>query len=378
MKRVTACILALLLCLSAAAQAAQPAVLRVEDKVLAEGENSFTLDVVLEGDGTNCGGSFVLWYDSSCLELTGFETGPAVSGAVAVTNPELGDGVAKMSWISLEPLTGGGAIAKATFRVLLEEPTTVEILNPQLLDREGEDLPVTAAQGTIRPEGAQPTTPPPVQETPAQPSQTPDQPSGEKPPAETDKPEQPDPEDPPEIWSNPFTDVPSGSWFHDAVAYVVEEGLFTGTSENTFSPQLSMNRAMLATVLYRRSGETSHVSVLSDFADAETIPAWAAEGMAWAVERGILQGSGGRLMPDAPLTRETLATILFRYTGGEAGEAATLAAFADGASVSPWAAESMAWAVEQSLLQGRSGNLLCPGAVASRAEVAAVLHRWLT
>ena len=251
MKRVTACILALLLCLSAAAQAAQPAVLRVEDKVLAEGENSFTLDVVLEGDGTNCGGSFVLWYDSSCLELTGFETGPAVSGAVAVTNPELGDGVAKMSWISLEPLTGGGAIAKATFRVLLEEPTTVEILNPQLLDREGEDLPVTAAQGTIRPEGAQPTTPPPVQETPAQPSQTPDQPSGEKPPVETDKPEQPDPEEPPEIWSNPFTDVPSGSWFHDAVAYVVEEGLFTGTSENTFSPQLSMNREAVPTEIVR-------------------------------------------------------------------------------------------------------------------------------
>lgn len=375
MRRVTACILALLLCLSTTALAAQPAVLRVEDKVLAEDETSFTLDVVLEGDGTNCGGSFILWYDSGCLELTGLEAGPAVSGAVAVTNPELGDGVAKMSWVSLEPLTGGGVMARATFRVLLAEATTVEVLNPQLLDQAGEALPVTAAQGTVGPEGDQPPvqetpTPPPAQESPAQPGQTP--------PAETDKPEQPEAEQPPETWENPFADVPAGSWFHDAVAYVVGEGLFTGTSSSAFSPQLSMDRAMLATVLYRRSGESGDAGALATFADGGTVPAWAAEGMAWAVERGILQGSGGRLMPDAPLTRETLATILFRYSGGEAGQTASLTAFADGGTVSPWAAEGMAWAVEQGLLQGRAGNLLSPGSVASRAEVAQVLYRWLT
>lgn len=364
MRRTLGCLLALLLVMSTAAFGAERTVLTVDSARLTEGTDTLTLDVTLEGGGSCSGGSFILWYDSGCLELISLEAGPAVDGALTAVNPDLGDGVAKMSWASLSPLTAEGVVARLTFRVLLMEETTVEVLNPELLDTEGKAIPLASVNGAVTLQQAET----PVQDQqPSSGSTSSGGANGSAGGGDTG----------PADWDNPFSDVPEGAWFWGAVEYVVREGLFTGTDADRFSPDSTMSRAMLATVLYRRFGAEANPTVISAFSDAGEVPSWAADGMAWAVEQGILQGSGGRLMPNAPVTRETLATILYRCMGNPGGDAAVLESFVDGASVAPWAEEGAAWAVETGLLTGRDGGRLVPGDTATRAEVAMVLSRWL-
>lgn len=375
MKRTLTCLFILLFLMNFAALGAEHAVLEVDSAALPAGTETVTLDVTLEGGSGSCGGSFILWYDSTCLELTGLEAGSAVDGAVTALNPHLGDGVAKMSWVSLASLAENGVVARLTFRVLQEESTAVELLNPELLDAAGAALPLQSVNGQVSfPAPPQSTSEPlPGGGTAAPPSQsggsTPS-PGGEITPPST-------PTENLGVWENPFSDVPENAWFYDAVAFAYQRGLFSGTSETTFSPELPMDRAMLAMVLYRLEGGTAESGVLDAFDDWTDIPDWAVSGLAWAVEQGVLYGSGGSLTPNGTLTREMLAAMFFRHAGAEAGDRRVLDAFADGASVSPWAADAMVWAVEIGLLQGRAGGLLSPAGIATRAEVAAVLERLL-
>lgn len=376
MRRSLACLLALLLLLSSAALGAEHAVLTVGSAAPVGEGAVFSLDVTLEG-GSGCyGGSLILWYDSGCLELTELTAGPAVSGAVTAVNPDLGDGVAKMSWVSLAPLAEDGVVARLTFRVLLEENTAVELLNPELLDSEGATLPLQTVNGQVTFSTAPDPTPETTPGTAAGGSDQPD-PSGGSDPDRGETAAPSTPSDDPAAWENPFRDVPEDAWFHDAVAFVHQRGLFSGTSETTFSPELLMDRAMLASVLCRMEGGVAEVAVLDGFGDRDSIPAWAAPGLAWAVEQEVLYGSGGLLMPQGTLTREMLAAMLFRYAGAHAGDSGALDAFPDGSSVSAWAVDAMTWAVEQGLLLGREGGLLSPTATASRCEVAAILTRFV-
>ena len=139
-----------------------------------------------------------------------------------------------------------------------------------------------------------------------------------------------------------FSDVPASHWAADGIAYVVENGLMTGTSASTFAPADPTTRGMLMTVLARQAGqETSGGSV------------WYELGMQWAMEQGVSDGTN----PGGVITREQLATMLYRYSGAEAA-AGDLSGYADSASVSDWAADAMSWAVEQGLITGKTGNLL--------------------
>ena len=171
-----------------------------------------------------------------------------------------------------------------------------------------------------------------------------------------------------------FTDVPATHWAAGAVAFVSSQGLLQGISADTFAPGQPMTRAMLVTALWREAGSPV-VNYAMDFDDVDE-DQWYTEAVRWAVSKGIVAGTGKGFSPDAALTRESLAAILFRYAGGQA-DGDSLDSYADGAGVSAWAREAMNWAVAQGLITGKSGGRLDPGGTASRAEVSAILMRYV-
>ena len=174
-----------------------------------------------------------------------------------------------------------------------------------------------------------------------------------------------------------FTDVQPTDWFAEAVDFVVAQGLFAGISETEFGPNVEMSRAMLVTVLYRLSGETSNGD--SGFTDVPA-DAWYSAAVAWAKEAGVVSGiSETAFAPNQPITREQMATILYNYANAQVGEDAktALAAFTDAGNISSYATVPMSWAVEQGLLSGVGNQTLEPQGVATRAQVATILRQFL-
>nr|WP_173023491.1 MULTISPECIES: InlB B-repeat-containing protein [unclassified Pseudoflavonifractor] len=157
-----------------------------------------------------------------------------------------------------------------------------------------------------------------------------------------------------------FTDVAGDAWYAGAVAYVTEAGLFNGVGGGRFAPMDSMTRAMFFTVLHRMSGEDT----------GEAGETWYSSAMEWAMALGITDGTA----PEADITREQLAVMLYRYAGAEKTRA-DLSGFTDAGSISGWAVEAMHWAVAEGVITGKSGGMLDPSGPATRAEVAAMLER---
>ena len=176
----------------------------------------------------------------------------------------------------------------------------------------------------------------------------------------------------------PFTDVSTSDWFYDDVAFVYENGLFSGTDSRSFSPNASMTRAMLVTVLYRLEGEPT-VTGRSSFTDVRS-GAYYEKAVIWAAANGIVTGTDSTsFSPDAKVTREQLAAILYRYAQYrklDTDASAKLNSFTDADSVSAYASEALGWAVSEGLINGASGKLM-PKGDATRAQVAAILHRFV-
>ncbi len=175
-----------------------------------------------------------------------------------------------------------------------------------------------------------------------------------------------------------FGDVKAGDWFAQAVEFVSSHGIFQGTGDGTFAPGTTMNRAMLAMVLYRIDGAAGGGS--STFADVKPED-WFADAVSWAADAGIVNGRGEGFAPDAPVTREEIATMLYRfvqYLGVDVRESADLGAFPDGGKTSDWAKDAMAWAVSVGLFQGDETGALNPGGQATRAQVATLVERLVT
>ena len=168
----------------------------------------------------------------------------------------------------------------------------------------------------------------------------------------------------------PFTDVSTSDWFYSDVMFVYENGLFSGTDSRSFSPNASMTRAMLVTVLYRLEGEPAGTGS-SSFSDVRS-GSYYEKAVAWAAANGIVTGTGSTsFSPDAKVTREQLAAILYRYAqykklDTDAG--AKLDSFSDAGNVSGYASEALSWAVSEGLINGASGRLM-PKGDATRAQV---------
>ncbi len=176
----------------------------------------------------------------------------------------------------------------------------------------------------------------------------------------------------------PFTDVSEGDWFYNPVCFVFENGLMTGTSADTFEPNTSLSRAMLVAVLHRLEG--SPAASGGDFTDVAEGD-WYAQAVNWAASVGVVNGfDDGTFQPNTAITREQLAAILRNYAvykGLDVSASGDLSAYTDAANVSDWAKESVEWAVEQGLISGMTVDTLEPQGLSTRAQVAAVLQRYL-
>ena len=179
-----------------------------------------------------------------------------------------------------------------------------------------------------------------------------------------------------EVPNRLFQDVDESQWFYESVEYVVEHGLFTGSSETQFEPFKSINRAMAVVVLHRLAGEPK-AERHSSFQDVDPA-AWYAAAVDWAMENEITAGTGkNRFAPGQTVTREQLITLLYRVirnTGRGSEDRTELSAFSDADKVSPWAVEAMSWAVRSGILNGINGRLAPQGDV-TRAQAAAIFTR---
>lgn len=171
----------------------------------------------------------------------------------------------------------------------------------------------------------------------------------------------------PALAARTFTDVPSTYWAYDAIQYVVDEGLFSGTTGSTFTPGGTMTRAMLWVVLARMDGvDTS----------AASGEAWYQAGLDWAVEAGISDGT----TPNGSITRAQFAAMLYRYAEyagvDTTADTSTLSQFTDTGSIPSYAIEPLAWAVGSGIVSGTSATAISPNGSATRAQVATMLMRY--
>ena len=183
----------------------------------------------------------------------------------------------------------------------------------------------------------------------------------------------------PNTGANPFTDVSEKDWFYGDVMFVYENGLMLGTSKTLFSPHGTATRGMMATILWRMEGSPIPKGKNS-FTDVEA-GKWYADAITWTAENGIFAGYGkDKFGPDDPITREQLAAIFYRYAdykGYDLTVKGNLDKFKDADKITDYAKTAMQWAVGSGLMKGKSGNLLDPQGTATRAEIAAMLHRFI-
>ena len=177
----------------------------------------------------------------------------------------------------------------------------------------------------------------------------------------------------------PFIDVNANDWFYGDVEYVYTKGIMSGTGATIFDPNSQLTRGMIVTILYRMEKEPA-VSGASKFTDVD-IAQWYGKAVVWAADNGIVTGySDTAFGPNDPVTREQLAAILYRYAVYRGMTAVTLeenlGGFADADQISSYAISVMNWAVGKGLING-SGSTLAPKAQATRAQVAAIIHRYL-
>ncbi len=171
--------------------------------------------------------------------------------------------------------------------------------------------------------------------------------------------------------NNKFADVQNNAWYSEAIAYVYNKGIMNGTNAGKFEPNATTTRAMLVTMLHRLAGgPQGGVLKFNDVASGQ----WFSEAIAWAAASGVVNGyENGTFAPNAAITREQLAVILWRYVGSPAASAELN--FSDAATVSDWAQQAMQWAVSTGIINGDNGALR-PAGNATRAEVAMMLMRF--
>ena len=183
----------------------------------------------------------------------------------------------------------------------------------------------------------------------------------------------------PDIVVNPFTDVSEKDWFYNDAMFVYKNGLMLGTSKTLFSPHGTVTRGMMATILWRMEGSLAPKGENS-FTDVEA-GMWYTDAITWTAENGIFAGySKEKFGPDDPITREQLTAIFYRYAdykGYKLTVTGNLDKFEDADKITDYAKTVMQWAVGNGLIKGKAENLLDPQGTATRAEIAAMLHRFV-
>ncbi len=186
---------------------------------------------------------------------------------------------------------------------------------------------------------------------------------------------EPEPEEP----AMPFVDVNEGDWFYDVVLYAYDNGLMTGVSATEFAPNQTTTRGMIVSMLARLEGVTSAED--AGFADVAAND-WYATAVNWAASVGVVNGyEDNTFRPNAPITREQMAAILYNYAdykGYDVSARADLSDYADAASISSWAEDVLAWANAEGLINGMTATTIDPQGATTRAQTAAMFERFLT
>ena len=177
------------------------------------------------------------------------------------------------------------------------------------------------------------------------------------------------------VGDNVFADVNGNAWYAEAVQYVNDNGIMSGTGNNEFSPQENTSRAALAAVLYRAEGSPA-VDVQNEFVDVDS-DAWYTDAVSWASTEGIISGYGNGLFGiNDPVTSEQIAAILWRYAGSP--DAVSSENFADESSISSYAVKAVDWVRNNNIMSGKENNMFDPDGYATRAEIAMVLFHFMT
>ena len=170
-----------------------------------------------------------------------------------------------------------------------------------------------------------------------------------------------------------YTDTDVDAWYHEALDFAVGSGYMGGVAADRFDPEGTLTRAMLATILYRMSGETGGSHPFTDVPANE----WYADAVAWAYTAGVVNGTGPTLFsPQEPVTREQTAAMLYRYAahmGEDTKPQGNLSAFRDAEEISEYAKIPLRWAVGLHILNGKENSTLDPTGTATRAEIAQIL-----
>ena len=167
-----------------------------------------------------------------------------------------------------------------------------------------------------------------------------------------------------------------GAWLMSGVDFVLLNGLMNGMSSKEFAPEGKLTRAQLVTILYRMAGSPSVEGLKNPFTD---VPGgtWYTDAVIWAADKGVVTGTTATTFaPDVNITREQIATILFRYAGAEAVSENHLAGFKDADKISGYARDAMNWAVANGLINGMGDGTVAPNATATRAQIATILMRF--
>ena len=181
-------------------------------------------------------------------------------------------------------------------------------------------------------------------------------------------------------WVNPYIDVLDTDWFYDAVRFVSENGLMQGIGGGIFSPDVTLTRAMLVTVLWRLEGAPAASSMYAGFTDVEQ-GSWYEDAVGWAAYYKIVVGYlDGSFQPETPVTREEAVVILFRYAASKSldvGASTDLSRYTDINEISAWAMDAMRWAIASGIVQGRTETTAAPQGTCTRAEIATIFKRYI-
>ena len=326
-----------------------------------------TLDVQVEVSGADatCAVQFALGYNDSVLDCLSITTGPALSGMMSATNPDASDG-ARIAAASATGIDINGVVATLQFRVIGSGSYDFTIGDAIFADEGGNEYAFTL-------EGAAASSP----DSPSTPT-----PSPSKPPVT----ENPQPSDEPDGESDSaFTDT-IGHWAESYINEAAGLGLINGMDVGIYAPDSTMTRAQFVTILWRSKG-SPEPNGTSSFTDLGAGSDWFSDAVAWAEENQVVDGVDvGKFDPNGQVTREQIATILFRMSGDEAGNGQQYAdiyeqAFTDSASVGSWAKEAVWWAVYHEIWCGANstdvGTVLAPTQPANRAQIAVMIVRYL-
>lgn len=364
-------------------------------------DGTATVTVSYTGNLTMYGGNFDIIYDNEKLQYESAEVGTSVKTALTVLNEKLADNTIRFVWASEDLLPESGEIIVLKFALSgAFENSDLKVNNFEICNMNGQTIKDAAMSvkdvagstiysGAVIEENSGNDT---KAETTTKEEEKASSPDTEKNSslvaggsgssntlndAATDATLPLDKVPSEEEAALGFIDVTEADWFFESIKYVKENQLMSGVSETEFAPNASLTRAMLVVILYRIEGEPQ--SGTAKFDDVEN-GTWYTNAVSWAASEGIVDGIGdNKFAPNTEITREQIATILYKYSQKKGTvEAASVAVIApDTDEISDWAKEGMFWAVSQKLITGTDGGRLDPGGKATRAEIATILMRYL-